>query len=62
MVSALFASAVVAQFAGKALTDLLVWRPVFLLGGGAFAVMTVAGPEGTPMPPCRSCCATRAWC
>ncbi|WP_182875170.1 MFS transporter [Microbispora sp. H10670] len=41
VVSALFASAVVAQLAGKALADLLGWRPVFLLGGAAFAVMTV---------------------
>lgn len=41
VVSALFASAVVAQLAGKALVDLLGWRPVFLLGGAAFAVVAV---------------------
>ncbi|MFF4126398.1 MFS transporter [Microbispora rosea] len=41
VVSALFASAVVAQLAAKALVDLLGWRPVFLLGGAAFAVVAV---------------------
>ncbi|KAB8187019.1 MFS transporter [Microbispora catharanthi] len=41
VVSALFASAVVAQLAAKVLVDLLGWRPVFLLGGAAFAVVTV---------------------
>lgn len=42
VVSALFASAVVAQLVAKEVADLLGWRPVFLLGGAAFAVVTVA--------------------
>ncbi|MBX6384070.1 MAG: MFS transporter [Microbispora sp.] len=41
VVSALFASAVVAQLVAKELVDLFGWRPVFLLGGAAFAVTAV---------------------